>query len=233
MVYKPTEKKEESEISRVGNSHAITHTNFMNFIEPFFEPVNYSHYNELVIKSLGIDNDINALCEREIVKKLLCLYRFRPNIKIPNVTYHNKLMMINRPRLILELPGFIKDYVYQKKVDSFFELRERLSKVMLNNQKIAKAIKDLVKIRSKAQGYFQIYGLIQEELETIYKKISIRQKKRNDLIEMETINEYLKRMEKFFDIFGPPEQFPFNYYIYPDVLKKEAIIDLEKEFEIL
>lgn len=221
--------------SKPSKSTEITHTDFMNFIQPYCEPVKYLQYIDFVKKTFNSScSDIEKNANQALVKKLLCYYQFNGNIDISNVNYEKELVLSNiLNNLNIKLPEFLNEENKSKKIKIFDNIstKSEYEKILINNKKLRLEIKNLIVKRSNAQAYFEIHGMMHNELENVYKKMIARHKKKNDAQERETINEYLKRIEKFYELFGSPEQFPYTYYVYPDVLSRDPYIYLEKEYK--
>lgn len=212
----------------VPGKNEVTHTDFMNFLDPFFESASDARYKELVRQRGENECMVGAECYKKYrgaLKIRLCsCYIFDEAVELEDVCFDTELVPTARiEHSPEEVQFFRKNLVLNE-----FELRPALGddgyllrQTAINNRRRLQ-IGEAIRKRIRPTGYFQIYDLIHKELETIYKKIRVRRKKKQCDVENDTIREYLRRMDEFFDIFGKPGQFSNSSFIFPDILSDDS-----------
>ena len=202
----------------------VTHTDFMNFLGPFFDSISRAKYNELVAQhaetGLGIESGLYRKFSSHLKSRLCACYKFDQSVEIEDVSFEKELVLLNK----IEFKGDEISFFDQKAVLSEFEAcrahseRESLRRQIVRNNRMRRAIGAAVTQRAVTTGYFQAYDLIHKELDAVYRKMRLKKRKKQCDIEDETIREYLDRMREFVGVFGVPGQFPADAYVYPDIL---------------
>lgn len=217
----------------------VTHTDFINFLEPFFEKVDEKKIKDLSEteprKTLTNSIDLYKKCSSILKERLCNCFIFKNDFEFGDVKFDKELLFTNYPSHKNDTTGFfskhnILDYFKTLKIIS---TEQRYKDQVKENIKNKKIILEILKERIKINGYFEAYDLIHKELENVYKRMRSKKKKTIRDIDDETIDEYLKRIDEFFLAFGDCDQFEDNATIYPDILEDQIDEDSLEDFEYL
>lgn len=215
-------------VQAVPGKNEVTHTDFMNFVDPFFESATDARYRELLRQRGDGEFEIGAEYYKKYhnaLKLRLCsCYIFDEAVELEDVSFSTELLPVARvEHSPIETQFFRKNLVLRE-----FESRSgsgeenRLPRQTAINNRRRLVIGEAIRRRMGPTGYFQIYDLIHKEIDAIYKKVKANKKRKQCDIENDTMREYLRRMDEFFDVFGRPDQFPDDLFVFPDVLSDDS-----------
>lgn len=204
----------------------VTHTDFVGFLEPFFEPVTEKKYREIGSRrpknehATGVGEEYYKKYSSELRDRLVSCYILDESVELEDACFEKELVPLGQ---IYFKNDEIQFFSQKSILDEFGTqamrvLESNLRRQIEINDHRAAQIKALILKRARVHGYFQAHELIHKELESIYRRIRTRRKKKQCDIEDATIREYLRRNREFMEAFGAPDQFPDNILIYPDVL---------------
>lgn len=212
----------------------LTHQEFLSIIEPFYEPLKKKHFEELKkmsdLKNFDFKKEMYLKWATHLNEKLMSSYQFEDDVEVEEFQFDTPLELRKPIKSQDVLPSFYeKNRVLEAYRTSVFKslLAEYKSQVERNNGRRS-LILDVLPKRIRFSAYFRIFDLINGKLEEIYKK-KANLKKKTTLNELNyaMIREYLDRMNEFFEVFGPPDQFVSDEMNHPDII--EDVLDKEIE----
>lgn len=216
------------------SKNEITHTEFMNFLEPFFEAIDEKKFKELTKisdnKDLKVSEDIYKRSGSILKERLCSCYVFDDKVEIPEGNFETELAFatFHNPKAdfcqFFTKYNILDDFKTLKILSVEQEYRETVQQNNENRMIMAQALPE----RAKVTGYFQAYELINKELENVYRKAKIKKKKGRQDLDYETVEEYLYRIQEFIEVFGECHQFPDEVLLFPDLLKEDSD-DKEKD----
>jgi len=223
--------------SKKQSKQLFTHQDFLTFVEPFYELLKKKNFDDLKKtyepKSFELKRETYAKWAACLNEKLLSSYRFNEDVELPECSYEAPLEVRKPIKSIEYVPSFYeKSGVLESYRAPMFKsiLSEYRNQVHLNNQR-RKTIFAVIPERTKLQGYFCAFDLINGKLEDIQKKRSGYKKKiKSTEFEAEMIREYLDRIYEFFEVFGTPDQFSSDEMIFPDIISDAT--EAEKDSEL-
>jgi len=207
------------------NNTEVTHTDFINFLAPFFEPPDEKKFNDLVTvlpsqkqeKSLEFYKRYGSILK----DRLCCCYVLNNDGEIDcNTHFEKELSFRSQASSKNDFASFfvknniLDDFKNIKLLSVEQEYEDQVRKNIMNRQIIGEALKERVKIT----GYFQAHEMIHKELENVYNKVRSKKKKMKLDLDDETVEEYLKRIDEFVVTFGDCNQFEDGCTTYPDIL---------------
>jgi hypothetical protein len=210
------------------NKSDVTHTDFINFLEPFVDSVDEKKYNELLgpscIKEPSITKEQYRLYNEQLRSILYNCYIFDDNVDLESTIFEKELHLSKNFSLKNDdIAFFEKNLILNNfKTTNLIDATHRYKEQVCINNRRRKKIQEIFSKRIKALAYFRAYNLIHKELESIYRKIRLRRKKKQCDIEDQMISEYLNRIDEFIEIFGPPDQFSNDEFQFNNVFEEES-----------
>jgi hypothetical protein len=242
LKFNSTNKKKEKQINNISKSfdkNSVTHTDFMNFLDPFYDSIDEKKYLDVIKENERKDFKFNKDKYNKYIETLRewigSSYIFDDNVEIEDVEFKKELI----PEKEIKLKGNEIEY-FQKinfldkfQSEKLIQAKEKYKKINEKNNQMKRLMKEILPSRIKTISYFKAFNLIHKELEEIYKKRKGKKRKKIIDIEEETMEEYLLRMEEFFDTFGTSDQFSGDEYIYTDIFNCSNENKSEDEFSYL
>lgn len=207
---------------------SMTHAEFMAFIEPFYELVKEKNFEELrkqtTAKNFNLKREIYSKLDEQLRERLCSSFVFSEDVEIEDISFDTDLVL---KKSIKPLSMFSSVFEKHNVLENYRApeykamLREYEHQVAVNNARRV-AIADAVKKRIGFQAYFYAYDIMHTEIIELGKRMKTRKRKSRCEADIETIREYLRRIEEFHEAFGTPDQFPDNETDYSDVLSPDS-----------
>ncbi|KAI4290957.1 hypothetical protein PAPHI01_0231 [Pancytospora philotis] len=226
-------KKKQAAPKQHGARKEITHTEFMGFMDRFYEALTLAQYRDFAAAPTGSERKADPECYRRYstaLKNRLCnCYIFDESVPVEDVRFDTEL--VPRMPIFFEFDARDPAMAFFKEnaiLDSFQrgddkhedqQLARQIAVNGLRREKIAAVIKDRIKV----SGYFQAYNLLHQELETIYRRTQLRKKNSPIAAELDGIRAALDKLDAFYEAFGDPEQFTDDAFVHDDVLSSDSL----------
>lgn len=231
-------KDNKDSAKKIKNKEVYTHTEFLDYLEPFLEPLKEKHLTFLQTlsqpKSFKLKKDVYLRWIDQIKEKLCSIYVFNDEIEYEKIQFDTPLSLVQNIRKIQpDKTNFAEEneILENYRLKAFTSLVEEYKAQVERNNQRKKAIAAVIEERIRYFAYFRAFDLIKKELEDIQKKRVLSRKNRKSEFEMETISEYLNRISEFYDAFGMPDQFE-DALNYPDLFTSNATpLEKSKEFQ--
>lgn len=222
---------------KMKNKDVFTHTEFLDYLDPFLEPLKEKHFSFLQTisqpKSFKLKKEVYLRWVDQLKEKLCSIYIFNDNVEFEKASFNTPLALAqNIKKFQHEKASFAEEneILENYRLKGFTNLiNEYKAQVERNNQRKA-AVLGVLEERIKYSGYFHAFDLIKKELEDIQKRRVHSKKLRKFEFEDETIKEYLNRIAEFYDAFGTPDQFNNNFE-FSDLFSSN-VTPLEKATEL-
>lgn len=228
-------KKFKDSTTKTKAKETFTHMEFVDYTEPFFEPLKEKHWQFLQTitqpKNFNLKKEVYMKWIDQLKDKLCSCYVFN-DVEFEKVHFDSPLVLNqNIKKISHDKTKFAEEneILESYRLSGFTSLlNEYKDQVNRNNQR-RKAIASLIEERSKYYSYFRAFDLIKKELEDIQRKRIQSKKKKRGEFENQTIREYLNRIEEFFNAFGTPDQ--FEEMDYSDIFTN-GVTSVEKMKEL-
>ena len=220
------ENKEIKEESENRKTKEITHVDFINFLEPFFEPIDEIKYQKLRTEENKENIQINSYTRyADVLRDRLCAsFVVDESVDLENVPeYSKELKPKSRIRLRSNAVKFFRKHsvLEEYKNPGMEQLVNECKAITAENNRRRAILAEGIAARMEPVGYFQVQELINKELEGIQRKRKQRKKNKTCLIEEGIIREYISRAEEFDRVFGKPNQFADDVQNYEDLLSAD------------
>ncbi|KAI5170016.1 hypothetical protein PAEPH01_1177 [Pancytospora epiphaga] len=226
-----------AELSKKPTKVEVTHTDFMNFTNRFYESVTFPLFLELTAPRKSdepiITKDHYKRFRKALKTRLCNCYIFDDDVPLEDVQYDTELLPLcpieNITEVIDKEIAFFSKHSILGEFESTSAAKEseRIRRQTSANNRRRQKITAVLRDRLKISGYFHAYEAVHKELESIYRRILGKKKRMQISMENEFIEEQLNRTDEFFEKFGGPEQFTDDAFNFEDVLGSETLESTE------
>lgn len=207
----------------------MTHTDFMAFIDPFYELVKDKNFADLkkiaAPKTFNLKKELYSKLNEHLKEKLCANFIFSDNYDIAPQPRHPAKLCLRKPiksqSLLISLferHDILKSYE-SPEYKTLYNLYE--DQVKINNERRV-IISNLIKKRIHYQGFCHGYDLLQHEFDELTKRNSIKKKKQLGSVDQAIMSEYINRMQEFVEEFGTFDQFTDNHLNWEHVFEEDV-----------
>lgn len=224
----PRYKKNNSYFVKNTTNKNMTHSEFISFVEPFYELVKEKNLEELkkqnVPKIFNLKKDLYVKLNEQLREKLCCSFIFNEDMEINSSVEYNTKLTLRKPIKtsnifynIFEKHDILKNYESTGYKNLIAEYENQ---VKINNERKL-IVYDLVKERMKYQCYTHAFDLVHYELDELAKRNKLKKTQTCGTVDLLIVKEYLERLEEFYDLFGTFDQFDDNQLNYKDSFESD------------